>query len=100
MPASTLANLGATYLAMERYEEATATFKKTVKNHPNSLPAYLGLAVVYSAKGRMAEAHSADADIMKLQPNFSAEHYAQMLPYKDETYKDFILNGLQKAGLK
>jgi Flp pilus assembly protein TadD len=66
---------------MGRNEEATAKFKKTVELHPNSLPAYLGLAVVYFSEGRIDEARLAAAQIMKIQPNFSAKHYAKMLPY-------------------
>jgi TolB-like protein/Tfp pilus assembly protein PilF len=95
-----LTNLGATYLAMGRNEEAIATCKKVVELSPNLLPAYIVLALAYSSEGRMDEARSTAAKIMEVQPNFSAKHYVKMLPYKDETYKDLILNGLQKAGLR
>ena len=99
-PSFPLANLGGTYLAMGRYKEAIAAFKKTVELSPRSVSAYIGLAIAYSSVGRMDEARLTAAQIMKLRPNFSAKHFAMMLPYKDETYKDFVLHGLLKAGLK
>ena len=100
MPAFPLANLGGTYLAMGRYEEAIAAFQKTIELSPRNVSAYIGLAITYSTIGRIDEARAVAAQIMELQPNFSATHFAKMLPYKDETYKDFILNGLIEAGLK
>jgi tetratricopeptide (TPR) repeat protein len=100
VPAFALANLGGTYLAMGQYAEAIAAFKKTVTLSPNNVSAYIGLALAYISVGRMEEARSAAVKILKLRPNFSAKHFAKMLPYKDETYKDFVLKGLIKAGLK
>ena len=100
VPAFALANLGGTYLALGRPEEAIAAFKKTIELSPKNLSAYIGLAIAYSSVGRIEEARLTAAQILKLQPSFSVTHFARMLPYKDEAYKDFILNGLQKAGLK
>ena len=99
-PSFPLANLGGTYLAMGQYEKAIAAFKKTVELSPRNVSAYIGLTIAYSSVGRMDEARLTAAQIMKLRPNFSAKHFAMMLPYKDETYKDFVLHGLLKAGLK
>jgi adenylate cyclase len=98
-PVFTLTVLGGTYRALGRYEDAIATCKKAVELSPNSLPAYLILTLSYSLEGRMDEARSAAVKVMKIQPNFSAKDYVKMLPLKNETQKDLILSGLQKAGL-
>ena len=99
-PSFPLANLGGTYLAMRRYEEAIAAFKKAVDLSPRLVSAYIGLAIAYSSVGRTEEARLTAVQIMRLRPNFSAKNFAKMLPYKDDAYKGFILKGLIAAGLK
>jgi adenylate cyclase len=99
-PTFALIHLGGTYLVMGRNEEAIAACEKAVGLFPNVLTPYIFLAVAYSSEGRMDEAHSAAAKIMKLQPDFSMKHYATIIPYKNKADSDLIISGLLKAGLK
>ena len=48
----------------------------------------------------MEEARSEASKIMKIQPNFSMKHFVKILPFKDKTVSNLIVNGLLKAGLK
>jgi adenylate cyclase len=99
-PTFALIHLGGTYLVMGRDEEAIATCEKAVELFPNVLTPYIFLAAAYSFEGRMEEAHSAAANIMRLQPDFSMTHFAKILPYKNKADSDLIISGLLKAGLK
>jgi len=99
-PAFALIHKGGTYLVMRRNKEAIAACERAVELFPNALVPYIFLAVAYGLEGRMEEARSAAAKIMELQPNFSIEHYATILPYKNNADSDLIINGLLKAGLK
>ena len=73
-------------------EDAIAACKKAVKFCPNVLTIYIVLAVAYSSEGRMEEARSAASKIMKIQPNFSINHYAKILPYKNEADRDLLVS--------
>lgn len=99
-PQSPLVLISASYLAMGRYEDAIETCWKALEHSPNHLGAYLVLAAAYSTKGDMDKARAAASKIMEINPNFSAKHFMRSWPYKDEAYKNFILNHLLKAGLK
>jgi adenylate cyclase len=99
-PTFALIHLGGTYLVMGRNEEAIAACEKAVGLFPDVLTPYIFLAVAYSSEGRMDEARSAAAKIMKLQPNFSMKHYETIIPYKNKADSDLIINGLLKAGMK
>ena len=47
-------------------------------------------------KGACAEA----AEVMRINPNFSLESYARMLPFKDQKVINDSVSALRKAGLK
>jgi len=99
-PQFQLVQLCATYLSMGQNDKAIEKCNKVVEISPNNYTAYLALAIAYSSEGRMGEARAAALKVMKLNPNFSARHYVKNLPYKDEDYKEFLLDGMLKAGLK
>jgi TolB-like protein/Tfp pilus assembly protein PilF len=93
-------NLGFSYLFAGMAKEALATYQKAIKMEPNNLPVNLGLAVTYSALGQEEEARAVGENILKINPKFSVEKFAKRLPYKNEAYRDLLISGLKKAGLK
>jgi len=50
--------------------------------------------------GREKEAHAEAAEVLRINPKFSAENYVKILPFKDQSYADKYINALRKAGLK
>ena len=57
------------------------------------------LAACYGNLGRVEEARAAWAELLKVNPNFSLEQRARVLPYKDPRDLQRIVEGLAKAGL-
>jgi len=92
--------LGHAYRMAGRYEEAIATCKKTIARIPNYFPAHIFLAATYSELGRGAEAQAEAAEVLRISPSFSAEAWAQRLPYKDPAAVERFLASLRQAGLK
>jgi hypothetical protein len=50
--------------------------------------------------GRENDARAEAAEILRVNPKFSLDSLAKMLPYKDQSQTDKIVNALRKAGLK
>jgi tetratricopeptide (TPR) repeat protein len=88
------------YIGVGRYEEAVGAAKNAVTVAPNDFYSHLVLAAANSLAGREGEARSAAEGVLRIDPNFSLEHYSKTLPYKDEADKERYVNALRKAGLK
>ena len=50
--------------------------------------------------GREKEARAEAAEVLRVNPKFSLNSLAKMLPYKDQSQTDKIVNALRKAELK
>jgi len=95
-----LTQLGTTYFMMGRHEEAIATCRKSLDLSRTQLAAWLILVMAYSSLDRMDEARAAASEVLKLSPNFSVDHFAKALPYKNEADREFMVDALRKAGMK
>ena len=93
-------NLGGAYRSVGRYEESVKQFKKALELSPNDLFTHLGLAITYIKLGRDEEAKAEAAEVLRIHPKFSLEHYAKTLPFKDQSVVDDHIACLRKAGLK
>ena len=92
--------LGTAYSFSRRYDEAISACKKAVYKEPSNVFAHIGLAGAYAAAGREKEARAQSEEVLRIDPNFSLEHLASMLPYKDQTVTERSVDNLRKAGLK
>ena len=99
-PAFYYLNCGYAYRNMHRFEEAVAMYKKTLQIRPNNVPARFSLASAYALMGREEEAHAEAAEVMRINPTFSVAYIAKILPYKRQSDRDIIIEGLRKAGFK
>ena len=99
-PGWRLRSLGGAYSATGRHEEAIATCKKAVQKAPNDLLSHLFLAKAYSVAGRMEEAQTEAAEILRINPKFSLEYFAKQLTLKNQADRDRLINALRKAGPK
>ena len=50
--------------------------------------------------GREKDARAEAAEVLRVNPRFSLDSLAKILPYKDQSQTDNIVNALRKAGLK
>jgi tetratricopeptide (TPR) repeat protein len=93
-------NLGLAYSSTGRYEEAIAALRKALSRTPNDLITHANLTSAYSWAGRHEEARAQAMEVLRINPSFSIEQRAKVLPYKNQTDLERYLEGLRKAGLK
>jgi len=92
-------NLAVAYRDAGQYEKAIEECKKALQREPNSQFPYIHMAISYLRLGREEEARAAAADLLRINPKFSLERYAQTLPFT-KPVADRIVEDLRKAGLK
>jgi adenylate cyclase len=94
------------YSLMGRYAEAVPLFKRNLARYPNSMGGHWGLAVVYVELGRLNEAQTEAAAVMRLSPQLTLESLKRDqknglgIPYKDQAFLERDLADMGKAGLK
>ena len=99
-PTSYFLNYGTSYRMMGQYQEAITQYKKALRIAPNNIIAHIALAGTYSLLGRDEEARAEAEEVLRLNPKFSLESYAKMLPFKNQAQIDRFIEALRKAGLK
>jgi len=97
---SLLRHLGVSYQMAGKYEDAIVVLKKSLQERPNDLFSHLHLAVCYVSLGREEQARAEATEVLRIHPKFSLEHFAKILPYKDQSVADHMIARLRKAGLK
>jgi len=98
-PAIFFNNLAVAYRDSGQYEKAIEEAKKALQREPNTQFPYIHMAISYIRLGREEEARAAAAEILRINPKFSLERYAKMLPFT-QPVADRIVEDLRKAGLK
>ncbi len=98
-PASYYNNLAVAYRDSGQYEKAIEECKKALQRDPNSQFPYIHMAVSYIRLGREEEARAAAAEILRINPKFSLEHYAKIIPFTQPVV-DRVIEDLRQAGLK
>jgi adenylate cyclase len=98
-PSSYYNNSAVAYRDSGQYEKAIEMAKKTLQREPNTQFPYIHMAISYIRLGREEEARAAAAEILKINPNFSLERYANILPFTRPVVKR-VVEDLGKAGLK
>ena len=83
----------------EQYEKAIQWAKKALINNPDQLSAYITLVACYISLNLSEETGNAIEEVLRINPNFSLEHYAQVIPYKNQETADRFIRALRKAGL-
>jgi adenylate cyclase len=95
-----LHSLGQAYYSAGRFEEAIKAFEEHQKRHPGLKHSYLWMAVIYSAWGREEQARAKAEKFLRKAPTYSLENFRKrLLPYKDSTEVERILNFARKAGI-
>jgi hypothetical protein len=60
----------------------------------------VNLAATYFLAGHQDEARAEAAEVLRINPKFSVDYWAKMIPYEDQSVTDNLINALRKAGLK
>jgi adenylate cyclase len=98
-PALYFVQLAVSYRDSGQYEKAIEASKKALKQEPNTQFAYIHMAISYIRLGQEKEARAAAAEILRINPKFSLERYAKILPFP-QPVADLVIEDLRKAGLK
>ena len=99
-PSWYFAFLGVAYRLLGRYDEAISAGKKASYKEPSNVFARIGLAATYAVAGREKDARAEGEEVLRIDPNFSLEHFVSMLPHKNQTATERSFDNLRKAGLK
>ena len=92
--------LGSCYLKTGQYEKAIRICKRAAERNPNDLFAHLCLARAYSVEGRYEEARAVGKEILRIDPTFSVETFAERIKFKKQEDKEQYVELLHNAGLK
>jgi adenylate cyclase len=98
-PASYFNQLAISYRDSGEYEKAIEACKKALQREPNTQFPYIHMTVSYIRLGQEKEARASAAEILRINPKFSLERYAKILPFP-QPVADRIIEDLRKAGLK
>jgi adenylate cyclase len=99
-PAYYLLWLGHAYRGLGQYEAAITEYKKALNRQSDYRFAHICLAATYSLAGRERDARDEAAAVLRIEPDFSIKNFKKFLIiYKDENYRDNMVEGLRKAGL-
>ena len=95
-----LMDVGFGYHFLGRYEDAIEIHKELLKRTPDRFGVHLYLTATYNASGREEEARHQAEELLRLDPSFSLDRIAEVLPIKDEAVLERFISDLRKAGLK
>jgi adenylate cyclase len=90
---------GRAQFALERFDEAEASFKRRLIRMPRSDVTRAYLAALYGHTGRHEEARQMWRELMAINPKYSLEHVRRVMPYRSPATLDRLVDGLRKAGL-
>jgi adenylate cyclase len=93
--------LGRAYRDAGRYEQALTAYKQLLsrskKGEITPYYAHLWLSVIYIYLGREAEAQAHAEEFLKLEPNPSLDYMRKVLPYKDPSRTEQVVEAIRKA---
>jgi TolB-like protein/cytochrome c-type biogenesis protein CcmH/NrfG len=91
--------LAQAYFCMGRYKDAAAVLKRRIVRKPDTDMSRVLLASCYGHLGRTEEARSVWQEVVAINPAYSLEHRRRVLPYKDPTDFEHVVDGLHNARL-
>ena len=84
---------------LRRYEEAIGILKRRLVRNPGTDVSRVLLAASYGHLGHFAEARAEWQEVFRVNPDYSLEHRRAILPYKNPSDFELVVDGLRKAGL-
>ncbi len=97
--AGQLTSLGMAYFFTGRHNKAIEACKKAVHIGPNDPLNRLGLASAYVGAGREEEARAEIEVLLTIDPKHTLRYVAKIIPYKNPSDKERVIESMRKAGL-
>jgi adenylate cyclase len=91
--------LAQAHFSLGQYEAAVTHLLDRIVRNPDTDASRMLLAASYGHLDRLDEARATWADLLKVNPSFSLEQRARVLPYKEPRDFQRIVDGLAKAEL-
>ncbi len=88
--------LGEAYFHLDDYEATIETLNRM----QNKAEAHRLLASSHALLGQLSEAQHHAAEVLKVHPTFSVDHWSTVPPDKDQEKLRLFVEGLRKSGLK
>jgi tetratricopeptide (TPR) repeat protein len=88
------------YFLTGRYEDTINVCNEALNRWPQDVPERARLSMAYMALNREEKARKAAQELLRIDPKFSAQRFAENMTYKDPTMATRALELMQKAGLK
>jgi TolB-like protein len=95
-----LQTMAMAHFAGGRYQEAAEWAGRSLQRKPDAAIPYRFLAASYANLGRLDEARRALDEALQLTPEFSLTAVRMMAGSADPAFRDPLIEGLRKAGLK
>jgi tetratricopeptide (TPR) repeat protein len=82
-----------------RYEDGVKTAREGLSHYSDNTHLHARLAMLCAPSGPKEEAGASVREVLRIDPAYSAQRYANSMPYKDPTLRAQMLELLRKAGL-
>ncbi|RUU13113.1 adenylate/guanylate cyclase domain-containing protein [Mesorhizobium sp. USDA-HM6] len=87
------------WFQLGRYEEAVDLLMQRLARNAVTDVSRALLAASYGHLGRFAEARAAWQEVLRVNPDYSLDYRRKVLPYKNPTDFELMVDGLRKAGI-
>ncbi len=61
-----------------RYEEAVVLYQRAINQTPDYISPHIGLTACYAAMGRLEDARTQAAEVLRIDPRYSIGRYAKV----------------------
>jgi len=92
--------LGRCYIRKGQYDKALVEYNKAQELAPDNFLAFGGKTVALSLLGREQEARASARKFIEINPYFSVDMYASIVPYRDSADIEKVTDAMRNAGLK
>jgi len=99
MPTNSQVDLGRAYIHAGEFQAAKDLLLMVVVRHPQWITARTLLVAALSGLGEEDDARQQVNEIMRINPRFSADHWATKFPYQHQSDLDAIIQPLKAMGL-
>ena len=87
------------YRLLKRHQDAVVLYQMAIKQTPNYISAHIGLTASYAEMGRLDDARTQAAEVLRIDPRYSIGRYATALTHKQPEHAQRSLDALRDAGL-
>jgi adenylate cyclase len=84
---------------LKQYSEALPLLRECVSRAPNLRGGDTWLAAIYAQLGKLEEAAAEAAEVLRIDPKWTINNGARMLPFQRTEDAEHFFDGLRKAGL-